>query len=258
MDNVRQVVIQKHFIELSKHSPGLALTKGDYDLWIVRGILDFSATYEDVTIRDKFETELSIPEDYPDTPPVAKETGRRIPKEFHTNQEGSLCLGAPLEIRMKFSRNPSLLGFVNEQVIPFLFSFCYWEKNGEMPFDELPHGGKGIIEYYAQLFNVTSDMITIELLKILAEDNYRGHHYCPCNSGKIVRHCHGEILRKIGAYQNQDEFLYDYIQCLTHLQESGQKLPESLFSKKLMNRFKKYNRAFNGNQKRGVTAVQKN
>ena len=258
MDNLRQAVIQNHFTELTKQYSGLTLADGDYGTWIVQGALSFSATYEGLTIKDKFQIELYIPEDYPDTHPVAKETDGRIPKEFHTNPDGSLCLGAPLEVRMKFAKKPTLLGFVSEQVIPFLFSFCYWQRHGKMPFGELSHGGEGILEYYAQLFNVTSDIIALELLKVLAEDNYRGHHDCPCGSGRRVRHCHGELLRKIGTYQSQDEFLYDYVQCLTHLQESGQKLPKTLLSKKLMNRLKRFIQTFDKNEKRGVKAIQQN
>jgi hypothetical protein len=251
----RHATIQKHFTELAEQYHGLALTGGDYNTWIVRGLLEFPATYEDISIRDKFQIELSITEDYPDTPPIAKETGGRIPKEFHTNPDGSFCLGAPLEVRMKFAKKPSLLGFVNEQVIPFLFSFCYFQQHGRMPFGELPHGGKGILEYYTQLFNVTSDIVTIELLKILAENNYKGHHDCPCGNGKRIRNCHGELLRQIISYQSQTELPYDYVQCLTYLQKSGQ-IPKSLLSKNSMNLITKYSQGLNKNEKRGVNAIR--
>lgn len=257
MDN-RLAVIQKHFTELAEQYPELVLTGGNYDTWVAQGMLEFSATYEGVSIEDKFQIEFTLLKDYPDVPPIAKETGGRIPKEFHKNPDGSLCLGAPLEVRMKFTKNPSLLGFVNEQVIPFLYSYCYFEQHGEMPFGELSHGGEGILEYYTQLFNVSSDIIAIELLKILAENNYKGHHECPCRSGKRIRDCHGGLLRKIYSYQHKDEFLYDYGNCLIHLKKAGQELPKSLFSKKLMNRLKKYSQGLDKNEKRGVSAIRTN
>lgn len=253
MDNRhRQGIIHKHFIDLAEQYPGLALIEGDYDTWIVRGMLEFSATYEGVSIRDKFQIELTITKDYPDTPPIVKETATRIPNEFHTNPDGAFCLGAPLEVRMKFIKNPSLLGFVNEQVISFLYSFCYFEQHGEMPFGELSHGGKGILEYYTQLFNASSDVIAIKLLKILAENSYRGHYDCPCGSGKRIRNCHGGLLRNINSYQTQMGFLYDYIQCLTYLQKVGKELPKSLFSETLMNYIKKYSQGLDKNEKGGV------
>jgi hypothetical protein len=254
VDN-RQAVIQKHFAELVEQYSWLALTGTNHDTWVVQGMLEFSATYEGAGMNDLFHIELTITKDYPNIPPIAKEIGGRIPKEFHKFPDGSLCLGAPLEVRTKFTKNPSLLGFVNEQVIPFLFSFCYFQQHGRMPFGELSHGGKGILEYYAQLFNVTSEITTVELLKILAENNYKGHHDCPCGSGKRIRNCHGRLLLNINSYQSQTEFLYDYIQCLTYLQKAGKELPRSLFSKKLMNSIKKYSQELNKNEKRGAGII---
>lgn len=247
----RCAIIRNHFTELSEQYPGLALTKGD-GFWIVRGVLQFSASYEGVSIKDNFHVELLLDEDYPNTPPISKETIGRIPKDFHINPNGSLCLGTSLEVRMKFNENRSLLGFVNKQLIPFLFSFLYFQQYGKMPFGELSHGGKGIFEYYSELFNVNSGMVAIELLKILAENNYKGHHDCPCGNGKRLRDCHGMLLQNISFYQSPNEFLYDYVQCLTHLQDSGQKISNSFLSKKLMNSIRKYEKRFEKKNKAGV------
>ena len=125
-----------------------------------------------------------------------------------------------------------------------------------MPFGELSHGGKGVLEYYTQLFNASSDVIAIELLKILAENNYRGHYDCPCGNGKRIRNCHGGLLRNINSYQTQMEFLYDYIQCLTYLQKVGKELPKSLFSETLMNYINKHSQGLNKNEKSGVNAIR--
>jgi hypothetical protein len=255
VDN-REAVIQKHFTELAALYPGLVLIESNYDTWVVQGMLEFSAIYDGVSIRDNFQMEFTLLKDYPDIPPIAKEIGGRIPKEFHKNPDGSLCLGAPLEVRMKFAQNPSLLGFVNELVIHFLYAYCYFEQHGEMPFGELSHGGKGILEYYAQLFNVASEIATVELLKILAENNYKGHHDCPCRSGKRIRDCHGGLLLNINSYQSQLEFLYDYIQCLTYLQKTGKELPESLFSQKVRNLIKNYSHELNNKEEKEIVLIK--
>ena len=34
----------------------------------------------------------------------------------------------------------------------------------------------------------------IRLLIYIAEQKYRGHQVCPCQSGKKVRDCHGDII----------------------------------------------------------------
>ena len=92
-------------------------------------------------------------------------------------------------------------------------------------------------------------------MKILAENNYKGHYICLCGSGKRLRHCHGELIRKITGYQSQDDFIYDYVQCLTHLQKSEQQIPRELFSKKIANRLNKHSNEFDKNEKREVTAI---
>lgn len=243
--NDKLAVIQKHFTELADQYPRLTLATGDHDELLVRGELEFSATYETVNIRDNFQIEILFPDNYPDNPPFVKETGGRIPTDFHTYPNGTLCLGAPIEIRMKYMATRSLLGFVKELVIPFLFSFCYFQKFGKMPYGELSHGDKGLLEYYAELFNTSSHVATIGLLKVLAENNYKGHHACPCGSSSRIRDCHGELFRKLTLYRSSDEFLYDYLQCLTHLDKIGQKIPGSLYSKKLAKLIEKNSRNFN-------------
>jgi hypothetical protein len=259
LDNNCETLIHKQFDELAHIYPSMSLFKDAHGYWVVQGDLHFSASYNGTTIEDKFSIILSLPQDYPKSPPTVQETGGRIPKDIDYHvfpRTGNLCLGAPLDVRLKFQENPFLLHFVNKQVISFLFAFSHKECYGKDPFDDLPHGGKGILEYYTQLFNVTSNISAVELLKILAENNYRGHYNCLCGSGKRLRDCHGGLLKKITVYQSQDDFIYDYVQCLTHLQKSGQQIPRALFSKKITNRLNKYGREFDKNEKREVTAVQ--
>ena len=111
-----------------------------------------------------------------------------------------------------------------------------------MPFDERTHGGKGILEYYIELFNETSEIVTVAFLKILAENNYKGILIVSVVAENGYRDCHGGVLRKISSYQHQAEFLYDYINCLLHLKKTGQKIPESLISEKLMKLVKNMNK----------------
>lgn len=260
MDNNRETLIHKQFDELSHIYPSLSLFRNVHGCWVVQGDLRFTASYNGTTIDDKFSIILFLPQDYPKSPPTVQETEGRIPKDIDYHvfpRTGNLCLGAPLDVRVKFQKNPSLLHFINEQVISFLFAFSHKERYGKDPFDDLPHGGEGIIEYYTQLFNVTSNISAIELLKILAENNYRGHYNCLCGSGKRLRDCHGKLLRTINAYQSQDDFIYDYVLCLTHLQKPGQQLSRALLSKKIMNYLNKHSHEFNKNEKRDFTSVQK-
>jgi hypothetical protein len=219
-----RVSIHKSFLELQSRYRRLSYEDLDEPNGMhINGILDFSARGKDQIIEDSFEILISISELFPQSPPSTKEIGGRIPNTFHHFHDGSLCLGAPLHIRMTFLQNPTLLGYVENLVIPYLFSFCYWEKLGKMPFGELSHGINGIMEYYRDLFSSKNDMAVINILKTLAENKFKGHHYCPCGSGKIIRKCHGEIFGKIRFSQSRDQLIHDYYLCLQFLDKSIKK-----------------------------------
>jgi ferredoxin-thioredoxin reductase catalytic subunit len=246
-------IIQKQFLELTSIYQRLSLVdEGEPKNFLIKGILDFTGRGKDQLISDSFEIEILIPETFPNVPPSVKEIGGRIPSTFHHYDDGSLCLGTPLHIRMSFLQNPTLLGYVQDLVIPYLFSYCYWKKFGRMPFGELSHGRKGIMEYYRELFQLNSDISTIKLLKIIAEDNYRGHQTCPCGSGKILRQCHGEILRKIKIYQYQNDFIDDYCRCILYLKKNVKRIPTSLISQKVLQHIEKNEAALGKNKKRSI------
>lgn len=237
MDISPEIEIRKQFHELSTVYSDLVLSQDVPGRWVMRGDLRFSATFEAITIEDAFAVLLLLPRDYPSSPPNIQETGGRIPRNFHTHFDGSLCLGAPLAVRLAFLRNPKLLPFVNNQVIPFLFSFNYWQTYGKMPFGELSHGITGILEYYQDLFHVNDHRQILGLLKILADNNYRGHHSCPCGSGLNLRRCHGTQLRDLMLAQPAEQFFKEMVSILSNLPREEFKtlidtLPKGLLIKK--------------------------
>ena len=79
-----------------------------------------------------------------------------------------------------------------------------------MPFGELSHGGIGILEYYQELFDLKDTRRVLTMLKILADDKYRGHDRCPCGSGKRLRSCHGGKLLEVQPLQSPSNFQRDF------------------------------------------------
>ena len=173
--------------------------------------------------------------------PKAKEIGGRIPcdPDSHVNGDGAMCLGASFEIRRKYKQYRSLLAFVNRLLVPFLYSFSFKEKYGHMPLGELSHGRKGVVEYYKEFFGTDSDLSVLELLKIIVEDNYRGHISCPCESRKRLRNCHGPQIREIKDQQSREQFFSDFLYCLRFHLDSGKELPRQLVTKRLRNYWNK-------------------
>jgi len=208
-------LVEAHFAELITQYDQLTLAWSDGNQ-LVQGLLEFKASYNNITIQDSFQVKILIPSDYPDNPPVAKEIAGRIPSVFHSNHDG-LCLAAPIEIRRKFSENSTLLKFVNALLIPYLFAFCYWEEHGVMPFGELSHGSKGIMEYYLEFFKVHSETAVLNLLRALVSGNYKEHQKCPCGSGIIIRFCHAEYFRKLKKIR-QFNLLNDYQRCENYME----------------------------------------
>ncbi len=188
---------------------------------VISGNLAFEAVPEDLPrIADTFEIEVRVPTAYSAILPEIRETGGKIHSEYeHVFPNGTLCLGVPIELRRIFSRQPSLLGFMNGLVIPYFYGYCYWNEHGEHPFGEQKHGGEGIIEYYTNRLNLREEVQAVAFICFLYEYGYRGHHNCPCGSGQRVRHCHGPILLDLHKHHTPHTLTHDLSCALDHLFE---------------------------------------
>jgi hypothetical protein len=172
--------------------------------------LGFVGDYAGKIVEDAYKILIIVPKNYPNNLPKVWETGTRIPNNFHKYQDESVCLGAPLAIKAKFNEDPSLRGFVRNCLIPYLYSFSYYMRYGNLPFGELHHGVQGIYEYYSELFLIHEKNSILKLLRILTDDNYRGHLSCPCGGGKKLRSCHGPVVLNIKGLQSSVDFQIEY------------------------------------------------
>ena len=177
--------IREEFNELYVEYPCLRLLVGRDECWNMKGLFKFSADYPGYKkIVDEYQLNILISHEYPHVLPRITETAGRIPDNFHKYSDGTLCLGSSLNVRQNFMREPSILGFVKYCVIPYLYQYSYYEKYGEMVWGERPHGGKGIAISYYEYFDIKDNNTILEFLKILDDNNYRGHWNCPCGSQK--------------------------------------------------------------------------
>lgn len=210
----RKNLINEHFRELKNVFSELELKEIENGRLIITGNLSFTVCYDGKSVKDDYDVEIEIPSDYPQNPPTVKETRHKIPRNMdnHVNpKDGMLCLGAPLAVKRTFAKERSLLWFVREQLIRFLSSYSYKRDYGLFPNGKLSHGYKGLLEYYSDLFSVQDNWQVLGLLKILADDNYRGHYLCPCGSNEKVRNCHGDLLREIRDYQKSQDYMKEYL-----------------------------------------------
>ncbi|MFH1926482.1 MAG: SEC-C domain-containing protein [Chloroflexota bacterium] len=240
LKNKTKTLIETHFAEANDKYTGLSLSIDDEGASIT-GALKFDATYNRVRLSDTYDVEIVVPKSYPEDPPKARETADRIPADFHTNPDGFACLTTPLEIRKQFNRQPDLIGFIDHLLIPYLFGYTHLLKYNFLPFGEFDHGYEGVnqsyaglIEKYREAFSVDDDIEVMGLLKVISEDNYRGHHDCPCGSSLKLRDCHGPAILEIKKSQSAQYFFEEYINLLFFIYEEVDKIPKELISIRLL------------------------
>ena len=186
--------------------PGLELTLAPSGELLVRGSVGFCIDHDGHTIEDTYEIELHIPDDYTDSPPSVFETGGKVPEDFeHFMEAGNLCLAAPVEIRRRFAQHKTLLSFIDDQVIPYLFNYSYKRDYGSLPFGELHHSSLGLLEFYMKHFG-TKIMATLKLLKCLADNFAPPLGSCPCGSGRKLQDCHGPKLEELRPHYRPEWF----------------------------------------------------
>ena len=118
------------------------------------GEFSFSAKLEGCQeISDSYSIRCSIPARFPEKLPYVYEIGGRISNDFHTFKGGSLCLGAPIRLKLILAEDPTLSGVFKNLILPYLYNHSYKEKFGELPVGDLAHGAPGLVYDYEKLFN---------------------------------------------------------------------------------------------------------
>ena len=181
------------------------------DLLLV-GDLDFQARYRSLEqISDTYAIEITATKRFPREIPMVRSIDGKVPRRFHTNPDGSLCLGSPIRLSMALQRNSTLIGFVDNCLVPYLYNYSYKQQYGILPFDELPHGQKGIIKDYMELLRVETEEACLKMLDLLGKKKRIANKYsCPCSSGYRVGRCHHLILNTIRQIQPRSWFRGEY------------------------------------------------
>ncbi len=159
------------------------------------GLFRFSASCprEGTTITDQFQIAIEVPRVFPREIPVVFETGGRIPRspEFHVNADGSLCLGSPVRLLTIAATHPTLLGFVDQALVSFLFSVSKSLNTGRhFPFGELSHGTQGALADYRDLIGLkTAKQAKLAIRALSHRKRIANKHPCPCGCGMRLGRC---------------------------------------------------------------------
>ena len=171
---------------------------------VVRGTFSFTAKPKnDKEITDAYELEFCIPATFPHAIPEVKEIGGKISRDgkHHVNPDHTLCLGSPLRILSKISKQPTLVGFSESCLVPYLYAVSRKLQHGEtFVFSELAHGEQGIIDDYMELFGLKTRDQVIQTLTLLGKKRRIANKKpCPCGCGRRLGKC--SFNKKINKYR---------------------------------------------------------
>ena len=139
-----------------------------------------------------FDIKIVTGNRYPVQEPEVFETSGRIPRspDRHINGDGDCCVTV-WEEWLTISENTTFAAFLNGPLHEFFLAQYWFEKTGKWPFGERSHGEKGLVEAFADVLGTQNKkQNVIYYLRLLSQDWPKGHWWCPCGSGKLLRHCH--------------------------------------------------------------------
>lgn len=191
--------IDNHDIEIVKEQYPLFNVLEHEKEYVFAGELGLDHIYDGVRMTGKFNLEITVSKDYPSQIPIVKEVSDRIDKDYpHRYKDGQLCLASNFELKMYISQNANISSFINMYIIPYLYTYRYYEEyDGVYPFGERSHGIVGDLEYIKELFMVDEWKQVFDIIYFISYSSYRGHLLCPCGSGKRIRNCHSDTLMKV-------------------------------------------------------------
>lgn len=152
-------------------------------------------------ILDRLQIEIKLPSDFPESIPVLREVGGRIPwhGDRHVNQgTGEACPIVPEEWLVRPERD-SIIAFLDGPVRNFFIGQILVEAGQPWPFGERSHGIDGLFEAYKEMMGISDRDAIVRYLECLSRDVLKGHWACPCGSGKHLRNCHLCQLTKLHA-----------------------------------------------------------
>jgi hypothetical protein len=174
----------------------------------IAGTIEFQTEHRDCgTILESFHLEIRVPQKFPRVLPRVFEPKGRIPNTFHHNGNRELCLGSLLRLQLIVQHDPTLLGFLEGCVIPYLINFAVSERTGKLPLGELEHGARGLLDDYRSILRANSDQCCLGLLELLTlKKRIANKKPCPCGGGKRLGRCHHKHLNKVRRRAPRSQF----------------------------------------------------
>lgn len=141
---------------------------------------------------DAFEVTMAVPAGYPVKPPIVWETGERIERTVERHifpKDGNCCFGV-WEAWLLTTPDRSFEAFLLGPLHSYFISQSVYEMTEDWPFGQRSHGLDGVVEAYCEAIGIATDEAALKrYLTVVAQNRPKGHHRCPCRSGKRLRAC---------------------------------------------------------------------
>ncbi len=172
--------------------------------WILEGRFEAKGATEE--LLGTFKVRIELQDRYPNKEPIVFETDGRIPRDpdRHVNKNGSICYGIWEEWLFNH-RDWSISSYFEKCLRPYFLSQIYFEHHKKWPGQERAHYRQGILEAARVIIEREGGRAeAIRTLGCLSKRvPPRGHWLCPCNSGKMIRHCCKERLWRLYQPENR-------------------------------------------------------
>jgi hypothetical protein len=174
--------------------PKMAVRPTDVPELNIEGQFEFTASKgKHPQITDSYVLQIQVPSYFPRELPIIFELQDRIPKDgsYHKNEDESLCLGSRIRLLINLARVPTLMGFAEHCLVPYLYAASHkLTYGGNFPFGELDHGPVGELTDYAELFGLeTAEQARIAVRYLGMRERTANKLPCTCGCGRRLGRC---------------------------------------------------------------------
>ncbi len=179
-------------------NPKFRIAEINDEKFVLTGDYDLKAQLAGRQIIDKtYHLKFVCTNDYPRKLPEVLDEGRYFPRnqEFHTYSDGLFCLGSDLKIKGKLREDHTIKAFFDKVVDPFLYSVSHRIEYGDYPLGELAHGEQGLIDDYAEMFDLKDKASILLAFKALGKRKREANKLpCPCGCRLRLGRCDYRLI----------------------------------------------------------------
>ncbi|OYU37579.1 MAG: hypothetical protein CFE33_20320 [Pseudorhodobacter sp. PARRP1] len=151
---------------------------------------------------DVYDVLLVFLPGFPNVEPLVWEVASRVPRTADRHvfpKDGNCCLGV-WEEWLICAPSHTVADFMSSPLQSYFESQTYFEMHADWPYGQRSHGIQGVVEAFADVLGVAPRLDLVrDHLAVLAREHHKGHHVCPCGSGRRLRKCHLEQVRAMAG-----------------------------------------------------------